>query len=279
MNCKPIQWIVTLALGLGAAKSARAQIEADRKHGYKGHLVQGEWKKAWTTTLTADINGSGLMSHRESQIDKMCPGYASSNSKRQMFWQQLMISLSWKESLHGARNYVQFHGGVNNGLFQINPVLRTAYGCGSIDLFNPLSNISCAVKMATHLVQQFGSFLKGSTGGMAAYWQPLRATSAQNTRNRNFILSAVKGACRSGHLVYHSTNRPTSMDGSGVSSELVTNSALAKVDLNYNTTDDLGLPSGALEPADAAYEYPYDAPNFEFDPESGIFFDLVPQGI
>ena len=42
---------------------------------------------------------------------------------------------------------------------------------------------------------------------MAAYWQPLRATSKLNRRNRNIILNSVTKACKSGRVAYLSTKR------------------------------------------------------------------------
>jgi hypothetical protein len=240
---------------------------AHAKAKYEGRLEMGEWRQVWSTTLNDSLARSGLFNHKEKQIEVMCPGYsANRRGKRQLFWLQLMISLSWKESWHGPRNYVYFNKGTNNGLFQINPRLREAYDCGSVDLFNPIENIRCAVRMATKLVSEAGSFLVGSKGGMAAYWQPLRGTSKLNRSNRDYILTAVKNACASGRLDYHSTERPTSIGVAAL--------ALAEADVTYNTTDDLGLSESDLEPIESLYQYPYDPATFSFDPESGVFFDL-----
>jgi hypothetical protein len=163
---------------------------------YKGRLVPGVWADAWTETLVSSANVNSLLAHNETQIDGMCPGYREDENKRKIFWQQLFISLAWKESLHGPGNYIHFNGGINSGLYQINPKLRSAYGCGSIDLYDAQKNIECAAKMAKKLIDKFGSFLSGSKGGMAAYWQPLRSTSSLNRKNREFILSNVREACR-----------------------------------------------------------------------------------
>jgi len=201
--------------------------------GYKGRLVPGDWMEHWNQTLNESLDASTLFTHRESQIERLCPGYNRDDGKRRIFWNQLMISLSWKESLHGPENYVHFNGGTNDGLYQINPVLRTAYGCKDFDLFDPLQNMQCAVKMAQKLVNRFGSFLKGTKGGMAAYWQPLRGTSKYNRKNREWILSFVKSACKSGNIAYHS---PSSM-------------GLIEVDRTFNTLEDLGLEPGEIEPS------------------------------
>ncbi len=119
-----------------------------------------------------------------------------------------MISLSWRESLHGPENWIEFNGGRNDGLYQINPLLRTAYGCTDFVLFDPLQNIRCAVKMAEKLTLRFGSFLEGRKGGMAAYWQPLRGTSSLNRKNRKFILDSIKSACRSGTIGMPKSPKP-----------------------------------------------------------------------
>jgi hypothetical protein len=243
LKCKRTLFITALSFCLTVGASVFAQ---DFSPDYTGRLVPGEWKKAWSQTLSAGISNSGLLNHHEKQIELLCPGYDLSAQKRQLFWQQLMISLAWKESLHGPRNYVNFNKGTNDGLYQINPKLRKAYGCGAIDLFNPRANIDCALRMTVILVAKFGSFLSGTKGGMAAYWQPLRATSAGNARNRNFILGTVKASCKAARLEYHSTDQP------------------AFVDLTLNTMDDLDLPEFAIEPDTASEDYERDPATFVF---------------
>lgn len=201
--------------------------------GYMGRLVPGDWMEPWNETLNASLDASTLLAHEEAQIENLCPGYTGDTIKRRIFWNQLLISLSWKESLHGPENYVHFNGGTNDGLYQINPVLRTAYGCKDFVLFDPHQNIQCAVKMAQKLVTRFGSFLKGAKGGMAAYWQPLRATSSLNRKNREWILSFVKKACETGELAYHSPSTMGPME----------------VDRSFNSIDleELGLTPNELE--------------------------------
>lgn len=242
------------------AGAARAQV---MDPAYSGRIRPGEWKKVWTTTLAEALNSSGLYKHRESQIESLCPGYdADRGRRRELFWQELMIALSWKESLHGPGNYVHFNGGINDGLFQINPVLRTAYGCGSINLFNAQDNIRCAVKMAARLVNGFGSFLHGAVGGMAAYWQPLRADSHENARNRAFILAATKTACKTGALNYESVKKPMLTESSEVMLPA------------FNTLENLGLRPEELEPLTPDEEFP-DAPaTFRFDPRTGLLLEL-----
>lgn len=176
---------------------------------YTGRLVKGTWRKSWDNRLKHlihDVYRTDFVDHHEGQIDQLCPGYKSSNAKREVFWHQLFVSLAWKESLHGPRNWVNFNGGKNIGLYQINPVLRGAYGCGRVDLYDAINNINCGVKMARHLINKYGSFLQGRKSGMAAYWQPLRATSNYNRRNRSRILSEVTNACKTGQVKYISTN-------------------------------------------------------------------------
>lgn len=229
-------------------------------HAYKGRLEKGQWEDPWTKTLDESLNATTLLQHKEAQIEKLCPGYNNNDIKRRNFWRQLMISLSWKESLHGPRNYVEFKGGTNDGLYQINPTLRTAYGCKDFDLFNPYQNIQCGVKMAQKLTERFGSFLKGAKEGMAAYWQPLRATSKLNKKNRAFILGYVQQACKTGELVYHAYKK----EGFD---------AWDEVDTTFNTIDDLGLDPSELEPVQPRAA---DAPTFEFDPSTGLFIDLRP---
>jgi len=202
---------------------------------YNGRLVPGDWIENWNATLNESLNGSVLLDHEESQIENLCVGYRQNMDKRRIFWNQLLISLSWKESMHGPENWIEFNGGRNDGLYQINPVLRTAYGCTDFVLFDPLQNIQCAVKMAEKLTVRFGSFLKGSKGGMAAYWQPLRATSSLNRKNRAYILGFVKQACRTGTLTLHSPSTRGPQE----------------VDRTFNTLDldALGLTPAQLEPA------------------------------
>lgn len=202
---------------------------------YNGRLVPGNWMEMWSPVLEEALSTSTLLSHEESQIENMCAGYKSDPVKRKIFWHQLLISLSWRESLHGPENWIEFNGGRNDGLYQINPVLRTAYGCKDFILFDPAQNIRCAVKMAEKLTLRFGSFLKGAKGGMAAYWQPLRATSSLNRKNRKFILDSVKSACASGTFAYHS---PVAM-----------RAALEQVDTSVNEIDleALGLAPWEIE--------------------------------
>lgn len=196
-----------LILGLLAVFSlteVSAQQQEDQRKKYNGKLDPGIWHEDWSKTLDAHLEQSSLLNHKEKQIEVLCPGYGAQPPKRKIFWQQLMLSLGWKESLHGPGNWVEFRGGRNNGLYQINPELRNYYECGDIDLFDPHANIICAVKMAKRLVDRFGTFLKGRKGGMAAYWQPLRGSSAYNRRSRAFILGFVKEACKHNTLYYHS---------------------------------------------------------------------------
>lgn len=233
-------------------------------HAYKGKLERGDWLALWNTKMDENIAASTLLDHNERQIEQLCPGYKGNIAKRKIFWRQLMISLSWKESIHGPENYVEFKGGTNDGLYQINPVLRTAYGCENFNLFDPYQNMQCAVKMAQKLVKRFGSFLTGSKGGMAAYWQPLRSTSSYNRKNRSFILSAVKEACRTNEVAYHchATLAPHNFEGAG------------EVDLTYNTIDDLGLSEKDLETPHQLRNIKRKPPTFEMDPASGMLFDL-----
>ncbi|HEY8280441.1 MAG TPA: hypothetical protein VIH99_12505, partial [Bdellovibrionota bacterium] len=161
--------------------------QSPRAHAYEGRLVPGIWQQSWNDVLKAGIAASPLLKHTEPQIEKLCPGYNASLEKKKIFWQQLMVSLAYKESLHGPGNWISFNGGKNIGLYQVDPRLRTAYGCPGYDLFNAQANIKCGIKMAVRLVGKFGSFLVGSKGGMAAYWQPLRDSTAENRKNRQFI--------------------------------------------------------------------------------------------
>ncbi len=247
--------LLGIAFGIGSAQAGEFEI-----NGYKGRLVPGVWASAWTTTLDSSLAANSLLNHNESQIDSMCAGYRDSEAKRKIFWQQLFISLAWKESLHGPRNYINFNGGTNNGLYQINPKLRTAYGCGKIDLFDAQKNIECAAKMAKKLITKFGSFLSGSKGGMAAYWQPLRSTSSYNRKNREFILSHVREACKTGNIEYHSRNFFAPSD------------IFNEADMTVNGTEDLGLSPDELELDD---DQNYDEETFVLDPASGILFDLI----
>ena len=228
---------------------AHSEVHIEAK--YKGRLVVGAWEHPWTEVLDEGLNASTLLAHEEKQIEKMCPGYTKFADKRRLFWQQLLISLSWRESLHGPENWVEFNGGTNNGLYQINPVLRRAYDCEGYVLFDPHQNITCAVKMAQKLVTRFGSFLVGKKGGMAAYWQPLRATNAYNRKNRKFILDHVTKACRTGELAYHQL------------AEFVPEGGFPDVDRSFNTIDDLGLTPEELGDANDVSGMNYLQPNFE----------------
>lgn len=203
---------------------------------YEGRLEQGTWIQSWNDTLRKSLKNSRLLTHEEDQIEKLCPGYGKDAAKRETFWMQLMVSLAWKESIHGPRNYIKFNGGVNQGLYQIDPRLRTAYKCEKVDMFDPLNNIRCGVRMADHLVSKQG-FLVGSKGGMAAYWQPLRATTKENKKNRGFILAQTSGACKTGKITYNSTSK-----------NLVgLHASMAETSLVINTIDDLGLSATDLE--------------------------------
>lgn len=231
------------------------------RFGYEGRLVPGVWADEWTMTLDASLNSTSLIHHNEARIDDLCPGYRQHPSIRQTFWRQLFISLAWKESLHGPKNYIRFNNGINEGLYQINPKLRKAYDCGNVNLYSAINNIQCAAKMAKKLVDKYGSFLSGTKEGMAAYWQPLRATSKLNRRNREFILSNVSEACRTGNLEYHSRG-------------LVQPNALDLVDVTVNGIEDLDLDPSELESDDEPKRF-YDRESFFYYPASGIFFDLT----
>lgn len=246
--------VLSISFGLSAYASDLGMF-------YKGRLVPGVW--GWDSTLNSAVSSNELLNHNETQIDGLCSGYRDSESKRKIFWQQLFISLAWKESLHGPKNYIKFNGGTNNGLYQINPKLRSAYGCGSIDLFDADKNIECAAKMAKKLIDKFGSFLSGSKGGMAAYWQPLRSTTSYNRKNREFILASVREACKTDKIEYHSKDLiapPGDM--------------MDLVDVTVNGTEDLGLDANALENDTEDHEI-YEDETFVLDPASGTFFDFL----
>ena len=224
--------LLLLSFGLGTLAFA-SDIDAH----YKGRLVPGVWAEDWSTILDSGLVANSLLNHNEVQIDTMCPGYRDDEAKRKLFWHQLFISLAWKESLHGPGNYIHFNGGINSGLYQINPKLRSAYNCGDIDLYDAGKNIECAAKMAKKLIDRFGSFLVGAKGGMAAYWQPLRSTSSLNRKNREFILSNVREACRTGALEFHSRDFIAAGNAS----------PLDQADLTFNGVEDLGLEPHEIE--------------------------------
>ncbi len=223
-------FILLLALvTLGGADVAEA--------GLPGRLVPGQWQQSWNDALKENLFKSPLMKHTDSGVEKLCTGYGADQEKRKIFWQQLFVSLAWKEAMHGPGNYVHFNGGINIGLYQINPLLRKAYSCQGLDLYNAIDNIKCGVRMATKLVKRFGSVLVGTKEGLAAYWQPLRATSAYNRGNRAFILGTVTKACSLKKIAYISTSKHlTAM------SDLTT-----EVDQTVNTIDDLGLSPEELD--------------------------------
>ncbi len=204
---------------------------------YRGRIVPGIWQQSWNDTLKKSLAESELTDHKEAQIEKLCPGYNASTTKRNIFWQQLLVGLSWKESFHGPGNYVYFQGGINIGLYQIDPRLKSAYECEG-NLYDALTNIRCGVKMAAHLVDKFGTFLSGSQGGMAAYWQPMRSTSPLNKDSRKFILDHVTQACKTGKIAYISTLK-----------HLVTADNLDPSETipMVNTIDDLGLDPSVLD--------------------------------
>lgn len=260
--------ILTCVSACGSSSTSQAEYfrafeeKADRGTG-NGRLEVGAWEGPWSQTLNASLEASSLMHHKEPQIEQLCPGYQEKTELRRIFWQQLMVSLSWRESLHGPTNWIRFNGGVNDGLYQINPVLRTYYGCQGSDLFNPLHNIQCAMKMAKKLTDRHGSFLKGEKRGMASYWQPLRATNAYNRKNREFILNTVRNACRTKVIAYQRFKAGFVEEG-----EVDVNEA----DLSVNTIEDLGIDPSELEwPEEDQNRL---QPNFMFDSASGIFLNL-----
>lgn len=228
--------LLLLVIGFSAFAS---EAQEDFRRRYKGRLIPGVWEESWTQTLNHSLDTSSITHHKEVQIENLCPGYGREVHKRQRFWQQLFLSLGWKESMHGPENWVEFRGGRNNGLYQINPELRSYYECHNYNLFDAHSNIRCAIKMAKRLVDRFGSFLEGAKGGMAAYWQPLRATSRYNRKNRAFILAFVKEACRTNTLYYHSRRQ-------FVSGYLA--SLDDSPDQTFNSIDELGIDPSQLDP-------------------------------
>jgi hypothetical protein len=209
-----------------------------KKPKYEGRLVPGVWEQKWNKTLKEKIFTDFFLNFKNDPTAKsICKDYSKKESKRKLFWHQLMVSLAYKESLHGPGNWVLFNEGINKGLYQINPELLAAYNCGpKTDLYDPIDNIKCGVKMAQKLTNRYGTFLSGSKEGMAAYWQPLRTTTEENKKNRGIILDQVTTACKTEKISYISTEK-----------QLVANPQLMLVDIDKTFNDLADLPGEDLD--------------------------------
>lgn len=191
--------LLTLLFLLQAPLTAQAK--------YQGRLQPGVWTQSMENSLKSAIERYNLVKMWDHSFENACPGAKNSSSKRFTCWRQFFVALAYKESLHGQRNYIKFRGGINKGLFQIDPRLKDDYKCQNVDLFKAHDNILCGVKMAAHLYNKRGAFLKGKRDGLAAYWQPLRSSTRKNAANRAWIIGRMKNAAKTGKIDYISTNK------------------------------------------------------------------------
>lgn len=134
---------------------------------------------AWTrATLSAlSSHGRALPAMIPADIDEWCPAYADAEADQRMaFWVGFLSTLTKHESTH--RPTAVGGGGRWFGLTQIAPSTARLYGCearSGAALKNPVSNLSCAVRIMSRTVPRDGVVSRGMRG-VAADWGPLHSS-------------------------------------------------------------------------------------------------------
>ncbi|MEM6483228.1 MAG: transglycosylase SLT domain-containing protein, partial [Pseudomonadota bacterium] len=132
----------------------------------------------WTIgTLTAlTSHGRALPEMVPADIDEWCPAYSEAEpAQRKEFWVGFLSTLTKHESTHRPTAV----GGEGRwfGLAQISPATARLYGCearSGAALKDPVSNLSCAVRIMSKTVPRDGVVSRGMRG-VAADWGPLHS--------------------------------------------------------------------------------------------------------
>lgn len=125
------------------------------------------------------------------------------NPKSEIGWGKILVMMSkyesnWKPETTYQEAFGDAKGNpvISSGLFQISIESSNARGCNfksQNELFNPVKNIRCAVKIFAYWVHRDGRIAGHGPGqwrGGARYWAVLRGT----TEHTKKALTAIKGA-------------------------------------------------------------------------------------
>lgn len=150
------------------------------------------WTRATLSALSQ--HGRALPDMVPADIADWCPAYTEAEpDQRKAFWVGFLSTLTKHESTH--RPTAVGGGGRWFGLTQIAPSTARLYGCearsGSA-LKDPVSNLSCAVRIMSKTVPRDGVVSRGMRG-VAADWGPLHSS-----RKRADMMAWVKdqGYCK-----------------------------------------------------------------------------------
>lgn len=150
---------------------------------------KADWSNLnWTITTLLSID-----SHGKEMLEKIPPdmeGYCPKDTENKKCYVAILSALSKFESGHKPESsykedFKDSKGAyvISRGLFQISQESANGYGCGITKpemLYNPETNIECAVKIMNRWVSRDGVIAGGKTGawkGMARYWSPFRKES------------------------------------------------------------------------------------------------------
>ena len=158
----------------------------------------------WTRAAMAAIraHGNGLDAFVPADIDAWCPGYrTATRAERRAFWVGLFSALAYHESTW--RPEAVGGGGQWYGLLQILPSTARLYRCRATTpaaLKDPVENLSCSVRIASHQVQRRGSVARGMLDWGPFHSPSKRAQMAAWTREQAY--------CRPHAPVLESSVRP-----------------------------------------------------------------------
>ncbi|MEM6375789.1 MAG: transglycosylase SLT domain-containing protein [Pseudomonadota bacterium] len=139
--------------------------------------VRGSDKWTRATIEALSNHGQSLPDMVPADIDEWCPAYSEAEPRqRKAFWVGFLSTLTKHESTHRPKAV----GGEGRwfGLTQISPSTARLYGCKARSgdaLKNPISNLSCAVRIMAKTVPRDGVVSRGMRG-VAADWGPLHST-------------------------------------------------------------------------------------------------------
>lgn len=196
------------AVALAAPASAESVVSQSASASTSMHLAaisdplpRTRWEHvrnsdAWTRATLAALSshGQALPAMVPADIDDWCPAYTDAEpAQRKAFWVGFLSALTKHESTH--RPTAVGGGGLWFGLTQIAPSTARLYGCearSGSSLKNPVSNLSCAVRIMSKTVPRDGVVSRGMRG-VAADWGPLHST-----RKRSDMMAWVQdqGYCK-----------------------------------------------------------------------------------
>lgn len=145
------------------------------------------------TAKALDDLGSQMIQTVPRDINSWCPGYSTkTKAERKKFWVMLISSLAnFESSFNPNETYEEdFHDAngadvISRGLLQLSQesANQARYGCNiqrAEDLFDPETNIRCAVRIMDYWVPHdlvIQGYDHGNWLGVGRYWSPMRADS------------------------------------------------------------------------------------------------------